>query len=112
MNLRHRGRALAAALAIVAVPAAARAQQLLNDPAIVARLRRELQKSEMTPDQVRQRLTAMGYPASMPDQVLGGAGASDSTFALTPDVFAAVRQLGVMNSPAALTYIAGKNPDS
>ncbi len=109
MNLKHWTHALVAALAILAAPAAARAQQLptqsqamqaLNDPAIVARLRQQLQNSGLTPDQVRQRLTAMGYPSSMLDAVLGGAGAADSSFALTPDVYAAVRQLGIMDSTA------------
>ena len=109
MNLKHWTHALIAALAILAAPAAARAQQLptqsqamqaLNDPAIVARLRQQLQNSGLTPDQVRQRLTAMGYPSSMLDAVLGGAGAADSSFALTPDVYAAVRQLGIMDSTA------------
>lgn len=109
MTLKHWTHALIAALAIAAVPAAARAQQLptqsqamqaLNDPAIVARLRQQLQNSGLTPDQVRQRLTAMGYPSTMLDAVLGGAGAADSSFALTPDVYAAVRQLGIMDSTA------------
>ena len=110
MNLKHLKRALVAALALAAVPVVARAQQIptpaqaqqaLNDPAIIARIRQELQNSGMTPDQIRQRLTAMGYPSSMLDQVLasGGTGA-DSSLTLTPDMFAAVRQLGVMDTTA------------
>ncbi|MGH7668583.1 MAG: SLBB domain-containing protein [Gemmatimonadaceae bacterium] len=109
MKLKHLTRVLVATLAILAMPAALGAQQLptqsqamqmLNDPSIVATLRQQIQNSGMSPDQIRQKLTAMGYPPSMLDQVLGTAGAGDSTFALTSDVFAAVRQLGVMDSTA------------
>jgi polysaccharide biosynthesis/export protein len=109
VNLKQWMRALAAVLTIMAMPAVSRAQQIptqvqaqqaLTDPAIVARLRQQFLNSGLTPDQVRERLAAMGYPASMLDQVLGPGGAADSTFALTPDVYAAVRQLGVMDSTA------------
>ncbi len=82
------------------IPTRAQAQQALNDPAVVAQLRQQLQNSGLTPDQIRARLAAMGYPSSMLDAVLGPGSAADSTFALTPDVYAAVRQLGVMDTTA------------
>ncbi|HVB32045.1 MAG TPA: SLBB domain-containing protein [Gemmatimonadaceae bacterium] len=99
---------MAAAMAWAGMPRAARAQQIptpaqaqqaLADPAVVAQLRQQLLNSGLSADQVRSRLTAMGYPASMLDAVLPGGGA-DSTFALTPDVYAAVKQLGVMDTTA------------
>ena len=58
-------------------PSASEAQAILkSDPALVAKLRDRLAGSGMTPDQVRARLRAEGYPEHMLDAYLtGGAGA-------------------------------------
>src|SRR5688500_5286055 len=58
-------------------PSASEAQAILqSDPTLVAKLRDRLTGSGMTPDQVRARLRAEGYPEHMLDPYLtGGAGA-------------------------------------
>jgi protein involved in polysaccharide export with SLBB domain len=80
------------------IPSMQQAQQALTDPAVVAQLRQRLMQSGLSSQQIKERLTAMGFPANMLDQVLGPGGAGDSTFALTPDVFSAVKQLGVLDT--------------
>ena len=75
----------AAALFVCALPAAAQqpttrptpqqAQELLrNRPDLGGQLQQRLQQSGLTPDQVRARLRAEGYPESTLDQYLGGSG--------------------------------------
>lgn len=78
------------------VPPPAQAQQMLqNNPALIARLQQMMQTSGLTPDQVRDRLRAQGYPESLLDQYLPGTTRGDSTAAPGEDVFAAVRALGI-----------------
>jgi polysaccharide export outer membrane protein len=93
---------LALLLAVPAVarsqarPTPAQAQAALNDPALVARIRREILSSGMTAEQVRARLTAEGYSPSMLDAVL--AGTTSDTTRLSDDAFAAIRALGLVDA--------------
>ncbi len=79
------------------LPSPAEAQELLQNPAMVARLQQMVQSSGLTPDQIRERLKAQGYPESLLDQYLPG-GSGDSTAVPGTDVFAAVRALGLADS--------------
>src|SRR6266513_5690310 len=92
-------------LAVVAVsskPAAAQnpaqAQQMLqNNPALLQQLRQRIMSSGLTPDQVRARLRAEGYPETLLDAYLpGNTGETDT--GPTDDVFAAIAQLGIADS--------------
>jgi polysaccharide biosynthesis/export protein len=83
-----------------AIPSPAQAQQMLqNDPGAIARLQQMMQSSGLTPQQIRDRLKAQGYPDSLLDQYLPGGGA-DSTAIPGDDVFAAIRALGIGDSTA------------
>lgn len=71
-------------------------EMLRNQPEVVRQLRQRLQQSGLTPDQVRSRLRAAGYPESMLDEYLQGA---DTTRAARPGprTFDAVRALGILS---------------
>lgn len=71
---------------------------LQNNPALIARLQQMLQSSGMTPEQIRARLRAQGYPEALLDQYLPGGAQVDSTAVPGTDVFAAVRALGLGDS--------------
>src|SRR6476469_9364154 len=75
-------------------PTPAQAQQMLqNNPALLQQLRQRIMTSGLTPDQVRARLRAEGYPETLLDAYLsGGSGIPDSS-ATSADVFAAIAQL-------------------
>ncbi len=81
-----------------ALPTTPQAQQLLQNPDLVNQLRDRLLASGLTPDQIRARLVAEGYPANMLDAYLpgGNAGARDSI--PSDDVYGAMRALGVSDS--------------
>jgi hypothetical protein len=83
------------------LPPPAQAQQMLqNNPALIARLQQMMQTSGLTPDQIRDRLKAQGYPESLLDQYLPGGTRTDSLALPGEDVFAAVRSLGLGDSTA------------
>ena len=71
------------------------ARALLRQPGVVEQLRRQLGASGLTPDQVRSRLRAAGYPENLLDDYLAGA---DTTRQVRPgrSTFEAVRALGVL----------------
>jgi polysaccharide export outer membrane protein len=75
-------------------PSPAQAQQLLQNPSLAGRVQQMIQSSGLTPDQIRDRLKAQGYPEGLLDQYLSG-GKTDSTATPGDDVFAAVRSLGL-----------------
>src|SRR4051812_1651887 len=77
--------------------AAARAQAAMNDSLIRVRIAAQVKVSGMTPDQIRTRLKAEGYSDDVINQIVGGS-AADSVAALNPDVFEALRTLGIMDS--------------
>src|SRR5205814_754661 len=80
-------------------PTQAQAQGAMTDPAIRARLMAQVKASGMSPDQIRTQLKGMGYSDDVINQLIGGVGV-DTTAALSEDVFAAVRSLGLMDSTA------------
>ena len=98
---------LAAAFLHAAIPSPAAAQQrptaeqarvlLQSRPELVEQLRQRIVTSGMTPEQVRARLRAEGYPADLLDKYLPDAqlAAGDT---LSEEVFGAVRALGLADS--------------
>src|SRR4051812_6506732 len=78
------------------LPTVDQARQALTNPALVEQLRKKLQESGLTPDQVRSRLRAAGYPDNMLDEYLSGA---DTTKQVrpSPHTLDAVRSLGVLS---------------
>ncbi len=117
------GPLVALALALIALPSTTAAQQipglppgvrpspeqarqiLQAQPELVRQLRERLQGSGLTPDQVRARLRAEGYPEDLLDPYLTGA---DTTQTVTPapGTLGAVRSLGVL-SVEAVDTLAG-----
>ena len=78
-------------------PTPEQAQVLLQTrPDLVAQLRQRLTTSGMTPDQVRARLRADGYPENLLDPYLSGE--SGKIGEPTEDVFKAVEALGVVDA--------------
>lgn len=92
------GAALAASAGSVSaqqtMPTPAQAQQILSQPGGAARIREMLQGSGMTPDQIRSRLSAQGFPDSLLNSYMPGA-VGDSSAVPGDDVFAAMRLLGL-----------------
>ena len=83
------------------MPSPEQAQALLKtQPELVEQLRERLSRSGLTPDQVRSRLRAAGYPENMLDDYVQGA---DTTVAAQfgPRTLDAVRALGVLTSDEA-----------
>jgi len=81
-------------------PTAEQARQVLRSrPDLVTQLRQRIGASGLTPDQVRARLRAAGYPENLLDDYLSGA---DTTRVVTPNtnVLDAVRLLGIASSQA------------
>ncbi len=85
-------------------PSSADAEALLRaQPDLANQLRQRIGSSGLTPDQIRARLRAEGYPESLLDTYLGsGAGATATGGAsVNPDVLAAVQSLGITDSTEA-----------
>lgn len=72
-------------------------EALLNQPELVQQLRKRLLESGLTPDQVRARLRAAGYPENALDDYLMGA---DTTRMVRPGprTLEAVRALGILSA--------------
>jgi polysaccharide export outer membrane protein len=94
-------------------PSPAQAQQMLqSNPALVQQLRQKIMTSGLTPDQVRARLRAEGYPENLLDAYLSGStGVADST-ATTEDVFNAIGQLGIADTTEIDLLRCGINTDT
>ena len=72
------------------------AEALLRaNPDLAAQVRAKLQGSGLTPDQVRARLRAEGYPEHLLDHYLQPGSATDSVAAPSAAVTAALRALAV-----------------
>lgn len=78
------------------LPSPDSARGLLQNPSVVEELRRQIGSSGMTPDQIRARLRAAGYPENLLDDFLSGA---DTTRQIRPGprTFEAVRALGLLS---------------
>src|SRR5450830_1244092 len=94
-------------------PSSAQAQQMLqNNPALIQQLRQKIMTSGLTPDQVRARLRAEGYPENLLDAYLpGGSGSPDSTVS-SEDVFSAMTQLGITDTTDVDLLRCGVNADT
>lgn len=82
------------------LPTPDQARAALQNPEMVRQLRQKLQASGLTPDQVRSRLRAAGYPEALLDDYLMGA---DTTRAVRPGerTLEAVRALGLLSAAEA-----------
>ena len=94
------GATILCALALGTAPASAQqptteqARQILQDrPDLAATIRQRIAASRLTPEQIRERLRAAGYPADLLDPYMDAAGRA--TVAPGEDVYAAARQLGL-----------------
>jgi hypothetical protein len=93
-------------------PTTQQAQQMMQNPALLEQLKQRILTSGLTPDQVRARLRAEGYPENLLDAYLpGGTGSADST-ANPEDVFSAVTQLGIVDTTDVDLLRCGVNLDS
>jgi protein involved in polysaccharide export with SLBB domain len=106
---------LIAGLFALATPALAQnptqAQQMLqNNPAMLQQLRQRIMTSGLTPDQVRARLRAEGYPETLLDAYLPGSTATDAA-APSPQVFSALTSLGITDSLDVATLRCGIDAD-
>ena len=94
-------RPLAAQVPTGGLPTPSQAQQLLQTrPDLVRQLRERIGTSGLTPEQIRARLRAAGYPEDLLDPYLAGA---DTTRKLTPgtDILEATRVLGLVSAEDA-----------
>src|SRR3982751_987985 len=93
-------------------PTPAQAQQMLqNNPALLQQLRQRIMTSGLTPDQVRARLRAEGYPENLLDAYLpGSTGAIDTTN--TEDVLSAIQRLGIADTTEVDLIRCGVDADS
>jgi polysaccharide export outer membrane protein len=95
---------LVAALAVMSKPTAAQssaqAQQMLqNNPALLQQLRQRILTSGLTPEQVRARLRAEGYPDNLLDAYLPGSAVSAGEAGTpSPQVFSAITALGIADT--------------
>src|SRR5256885_17184298 len=95
---------LVAVLAGLSTPAAAQnpaqSQQMLQtNPAMLQQLRQRILTSGLTPDQVRARLRAEGYPDNLLDAYLPGSTATAADVGTpNPQVFSAITALGISDS--------------
>jgi polysaccharide export outer membrane protein len=79
------------------LPTPEQAQQALqNQPQLVQQLRQRLLQSGLTPDQVRSRLRAAGYPETLLDEYLPGADTTRITRP-GPRTIDAIKSLGILS---------------
>jgi polysaccharide biosynthesis/export protein len=92
----------ASALPAQQLPTPDQARRLLETrPDLAGQIRREIAGSGLTPDQIRARLRAAGYPAALLDAYLGGRGATRDTLGgarVSSEVLDAVAALGITDS--------------
>jgi protein involved in polysaccharide export with SLBB domain len=77
-------------------PTPREAAQMLQNPGVAAQLQQRLSTSGMTPDQIRARLRAAGYPENLLDSYLPGTAVPSGRPA--PATYEAVRALGLLTS--------------
>jgi protein involved in polysaccharide export with SLBB domain len=106
------GLCAAASPLIAQRPSPADAQQILQtNPALLQQLRQRILTSGLTPDQVRARLRAEGYPETLLDAYLPGSTAAEAPES-NEDVFAAIAQLGIADTTDIDLLRCGIDPDS
>jgi len=104
---------IAASPALAQNPSASQAQQMLqNNPALLQQLRQRIMTSGLTPDQVRARLKAEGYPENLLDAYLGGGTATPDNAASPEEVFSAIAKLGIADTSEVDLLRCGIGADS
>src|SRR4026209_2440376 len=94
-------------------PTASEAQQMLQaNPALLEQLRQRILTSGLTPDQVRARLRAEGYPDTLLDAYLPGASANADASAPDEQVYSAITRLGIADTAEVDLLRCGITPDS
>jgi polysaccharide export outer membrane protein len=93
-------------------PSTAQAQQMLQNPAMLQQLRQRIMSSGLTPDQVRARLRAEGYPDNLLDAYLPGATGGVDTTASSDAVFSAITRLGIADTVEVDLLRCGIDADS
>ncbi|HKR08547.1 MAG TPA: SLBB domain-containing protein [Gemmatimonadaceae bacterium] len=95
-------------------PTPAQAQQMLqNNPALLQQLRQRIITSGLTPDQVRARLRAEGYPETLLDAYLpGGSGSAADNSAPDEEVYSAITKLGIADTAEVDMLRCGITADS
>lgn len=93
-------------------PTTAQAQQMLQNPALLQQLRQRILSSGLTPDQVRARLRAEGYPEDLLDAYLPGATGGADTTASVDAVFSAITRLGIADTTEVDLLRCGIDTDS
>ena len=93
-------------------PSTAQAQQLMQNPALLEQLRQRIGSSGLTPDQVRARLRAEGYPENLLDAYLTGSTGNVDTTASSEAVFSAITRLGLADTTEVDLLRCGVPADS
>ncbi|MGH7498872.1 MAG: SLBB domain-containing protein, partial [Gemmatimonadales bacterium] len=89
------------------LPSPQQAEEMLrNQPALIEQLRQRIGASGLTPDQVRARLRAAGYPEGLLDDYLAGADTTKPA-QFGPRTLDAVRALGVVSAEEADSLARG-----
>jgi polysaccharide export outer membrane protein len=119
MTLSKLGTLFTAALIIAASPvvaqnpSASQAQQMLqSNPALLQQLRQKIMTSGLTPDQVRARLKAEGYPENLLDAYLPGSTGTPDNASSPEDVFSAIAKLGIADTAEVDLLRCGVGADS
>ena len=81
------------------------------DPALIQKLRSRIVTSGMTPEQIRARLKAAGYPENLLDPYLTNTGV-DTSSTVAADVMRAVRFLGLVDSTELASVLPRSAVDS
>src|SRR5215208_6022964 len=91
----------------------AQAQQMVqNNPALLQQLRQRIMTSGLTPEQVRARLRAEGYPETLLDAYLPGSTATAADIGTpSPQVFSAITALGISDSADVAILRCGINAE-
>ena len=95
-------------------PTAAQAQQMLQqNPALLQQLRQRIMTSGLTPDQVRARLRAEGYPENLLDAYLPGSTGAGADSTITDEqVYSAITRLGIADTAEVDLLRCGITSDS
>lgn len=94
-------------------PTSEQAQQMLqNNPALLQQLRQRILTSGLTPDQVRARLRAEGYPENLLDAYLPGSTTNPDSTVSSEDVFSAISQLGIADTTDVQLLRCGIDADT
>jgi protein involved in polysaccharide export with SLBB domain len=86
---------------------------LQSNPALLQQLRQRIMTSGLTPDQVRARLKAEGYPETLLDAYLPGSSENPGDVPLPgDDVYTAMTRLGIADTAEVDLIRCGITPDS